>query len=35
MTVSDDTIKAESLSDFFKNSGKKGLNESKRWQKTY
>ena len=26
MTVSDDTIKAERLGDFFKNLGKKGLN---------
>ena len=26
MTVSDNTIQAEGLSDFFKNSGKKGLN---------
>ena len=30
MTVSDDTIKAEGLGDFFKNLGKKGLNVSKR-----
>ena len=28
MTVSDDTIKAEGLGDFFKNLGKKGLNVS-------
>ena len=33
MTVSDDTIKAESLSDFFKNLGKKGLNVSKKLAK--
>ena len=30
MTVSDDTIKAEGLGDFFKNLGKKGLNVSKK-----
>ena len=30
MTVSDDTIKAEGLVDFFKNLGKKGLNVSKK-----
>ena len=35
MTVPDDTIKAEGLSNFFKNLGKKGLIVSKRWQKTY
>ena len=28
MTVSDNTIQAESLGDFFKNLGKKGLNVS-------
>ena len=33
MTVSDDTIKAESLGDFFKNLGKKGLNVSKKMAK--
>ena len=30
MTVSDDTIKAEGLGDFFKKLGKKGLNVSKK-----
>ena len=30
MTVSDDTIKAEGLGDFFKNLGKEGLNMSKK-----
>ena len=35
MTVTDNTIQAEGLSDFFKNSGKKGLNVSKKWQKTF
>ena len=30
MTVSDDTIKAEGLGDFFKNLSKKGLNVSKK-----
>ena len=30
MIVSDNTIKAESLGDFFKNRGKKGLNVSKK-----
>ena len=35
MTVSDNTIKAEGYGDFFKNLGKKGLNVSKKWQKTY
>ena len=30
MTVSDDTIKAEVLGNFFKNLGKKGLNVSKK-----
>ena len=34
MTVSDDTIKAEGLGDFFKNLGKKGLNVSKKMAKT-
>ena len=33
MTVSDDTIKAEGLSDLFKNLGKKGLNVSKKMAK--
>ena len=33
MTVSDDTIKAEGLGDFFKNQGKKGLNVSKKMAK--
>ena len=33
MTVSDDTIKAEGLSDFFKNLGKKGLHVSKKMPK--
>ena len=33
MTVSDDTIKAGSLGDFFKNLGKKGLNVSKKMAK--
>ena len=33
MTVSDDTIKAEGLGNFFKNLGKKGLNVSKRMAK--
>ena len=33
MTVSDDTLKAEGLGDFFKNLGKKGLNVSKRMAK--
>ena len=33
MTVSDDTIKAEGLGDFFKNLGKKGLNVSKKMTK--
>ena len=35
MTVSDNTIKAEGLGDFVKNLGKKGLNVSKKRQKTY
>ena len=35
MTVSDNTIKAEGLGDFFKNFGKKGLNVSKKMAKTY
>ena len=30
MTVSDNTIQAEGLGDFFRNSGKKGLNVSKK-----
>ena len=33
MTVSDNTIKAEGLGDFFKNLGKKGLNASKKMAK--
>ena len=33
MIVSDNTIKAESLGDFFKNLGKKGLNVSKKMAK--
>ena len=33
MTVSDSTIKAESLGEFFKNFGKKGLNVSKKLAK--
>ena len=33
MTISDDTIKAECLCDFFKISGKKGLNVSKKMAK--
>ena len=33
MTVSDNTIEAESLGDFFKNLGKKGLNVSKKMAK--
>ena len=33
MTVSDNTIQAEGLSDFFKNSGKRGLNVSKKTTK--
>ena len=33
MTVSDNTIKAEVLGDFFKNLGKKGLNVSKKMAK--
>ena len=35
MTVSDDTIKAEGLGDFFKNLGIKELIVSKGWQKTF
>ena len=35
MIVSDNTIQAEGLGDFFKNLGKKGLNVSKKWQKMY
>ena len=34
MIVSDNTIQAEGLGDFFKNLGKKGLNVSKKWQNT-
>ena len=34
MIVSDNVIQAEGLGDFFKNLGKKGLNVSKKWQKT-
>ena len=33
MTVSDNTIKAEGLGDFFKNLGEKGLNLSKKMAK--
>ena len=33
MTVSDNTIEAEGLSDFFKNLGRKGLNVSKKMTK--
>ena len=33
MTVSDNTIKAEGLGDFFKNLGKKALNVSKKVDK--
>ena len=33
MTVSDNTIEAEGLGDFFKNLGKKGLNVSKKMAK--
>ena len=35
MIVSDNTITAERLGDFFKNLGKKGLNASKTWQKMF
>ena len=35
MTVSDNTIKAEGLGDFFKNLGKKGLNVSKKMAKMF
>ena len=35
MNVSDNTIKAEVLGDFFRNLGKKGLMYQKRWRKTY
>ena len=35
MIVSDNTIQAEGLGNFLKNLGKKGLNVSKKWQKTY
>ena len=34
MTVSDNTVEAESLSDFFKNLGKKRRNVSKKMAKT-
>ena len=33
MTISDNTISAEGLGDFFKNLGKKGRNVSKKVQK--
>ena len=33
MTVSDDTLKAEGLGDFFKNLGIKGINVSKNMEK--
>ena len=33
MKVSDNTIQAEGLGDFFKNLGAKGFNVSQRWQK--
>ena len=35
MIVSDNTIQAEGLGDFFKNLGKKDLTYQKRWQKMY
>ena len=35
MTVTDNTIEAEGLGDFFKNLGKKELNVSKKMAKTY
>ena len=35
MTVSDNTIKADGLGDFFKNLGKKRLNVTKKMEKTY
>ena len=35
MIVSDNTIQAEGLGDFFKNLGKKGLNVSKKLVKMY
>ena len=35
MTVSDNTVQAEGLNDFFMNLGEKGLNGSQRWQKSY
>ena len=35
MIVSDNTIQAEGLGDFFKNLGKKGLKYQKRWQKMF
>ena len=33
MTISDNTMKADGLSDFFKNLGKKGMNSSKKMAK--
>ena len=35
MTVSDNTIKAEGIGDFFKYLGEKRLNVPEKWQKTY
>ena len=35
MIVSDNTIQAEGLSDFFKNLGEKGFIASKGWQKMF
>ena len=35
LTVSDITIHAEGIGEFFKNLGKKDLMCQKRWQKTY
>ena len=35
LIVSDNTIQAEGLGDFFKNLGKKALMYQKRWQKMY
>ena len=35
MIVSDNMIQAEGLGDFFRNLGKKGLNVSKKVQKTF
>ena len=35
MIVSNNSFQAEGLGDFFRNLGKKGLNVSKKWQKTY